>query len=254
MKNKVWIFAFVLLLSGPGSVLASLIVNNPLPISEIVTVQPIVLSDDDGSNLANFFGTPDQQNSIESYVDTIWAQAGIDVEFLAPSYWHDTFANWGENGPPDNGGETRPTSDLSAIVNGGQGQGVTNPNPLVINMFFGQIPAGYAKLGPNQAAGLAFIDANGVSQYVGSNLLTWPEGREVIASVVAHEIGHNLGLDHINEIENLMNYNDDGARLNNSQINTALASPYSVPAPVPLPAAVWLFVSGMVGMKLTLRK
>ena len=256
MKTKVWllVFAFILFYAGPSA--ASLIVNDPRPISEIVTVQPIILSDDDGSNTATFFGTSEQQSSIEGYVDTIWAQAGIDVDFLAPNYWNDTFANWGENGPPDNGGETRPTSDLKKIVNAGKDQGVTNQNSVVINMFFSQIPAGYAKLKDNYAAGLAFIGANGISQYVGSNLLTWSGGQEVIASVVAHEIGHNLGLNHVPDLENLMNVTDEknGARLNDIQIATALDSPFSVPAPVPLPAAGWLLISGLIGLKITFRK
>ncbi len=116
-------------------------------------------------------------------------------------------------------------------------------------MFFVNIPAGFSILSENSAAGLAYISGNGITQYVGSNILGFASGLEVIASVVAHEIGHNLGLDHLSEIENLMLSGgslDQGERLNSAQIETALASNFSVPTnPVPLPPAFLLFLYGI---------
>lgn len=67
----------------------------------------------------------------------------------------------------------------------------------------------------------------------------------MIASVLAHEIGHNLGLDHLEEAENLMQAGGDadpGQRLNAAQISTALASSFSVP--IPEPATIALLVCG----------
>jgi len=251
MKTKSrFILYSVGVLSFVGSLVpasAALVVNPPMAVSEIVTVQPIIVSDAGGGNTANFFGTAGQQSTIEGFIDTIWAQAGIGVNFLTTNSWNDTFANWGSGGPPNNGNNTRPTTDLSTIVSDGSAAGVTNVDPNVINMYFVNISAGFSLLGPNNSAGLSFVDNNGVTQYVGTNLLDFTGGQEVIASVVSHEIGHNLGLGHITELENLMLSGSEGQRLNSAQIATALASPLSV-ATVPVPPAIALMLSGLLGL------
>ena len=111
---------------------------------------------------------------------------------------------------------------------------------------------GFNVLGNGSAAGLAFINSNGIAQYVGSNLLTFSSGWETIASVVAHEIGHNLGLDHNTINQNLMGSGSgviDGERLNASQLANVLESRFVVAAaPVPVPAAVWLLLSALAGL------
>jgi len=237
------------------SAIAALIVNPAQPITHSVSVQPVIVSDNDGSNTATFFGNPGQQSIIEGFVDNIWAQAGIDVKFLAANTWDNSFANFGNSLP-------RPQSDLNQLLSDGASAGVLNANPNVINLFFVNIPAGFSQLGLNFAAGYALIGENGISQYVGSNLLSFRAGQEAIATVVAHEIGHNFGLIHTNTLNfpegnaNLMwsgiegPSNRTGQLLNSSQITTALSSRFVTP--VPLPAAVWLFGSALLtlfGMK-----
>jgi hypothetical protein len=220
---------------------AQLIIDPAQPIVEVVTVQPIIVSNTDGTNTSTFFGNATQQGQIEGLIDQIWAQAGIDVAWLAPNSWNNSFANTGTLNP-------RPTSDLSTVVSDGITAGVANADPNVINMYFVELPAGFGgPLSLNSAAGLAFVGGNGVTQYVGSNLLGFPGGRDVIASVVAHEIGHNLGLSHIVEVENLMQASgspSQGERLNNAQIQTALGSNLSVP--IPEPSTLPIFAAGLL--------
>lgn len=238
---------FALTVSVPAS--AALIVNPAQTITRLVNVQPIVVSDDDGSNTATFFGDTTQQGIIEGFIDTIFAQAGIDVNFLAPNSWNSTFANWGLGGPPNNNGNTRPTSDLSQVVSDGTSAGVTHADPNVINMFMVNIPAGFDALTANTAAGLAYVGASGITQFVGANLLDFTGGREVVASVVSHELAHNLGLPHLLENENLMQSAgspNQGERLNADQINTIRNSQFTTV--VPVPPAVWLFICGLAGL------
>jgi hypothetical protein len=212
-------------------------------ITRTVTIQPIILSDNDGGNTASFFGSHDNQTRIEGFIDEIWKQAGIDINFLNTKAWNNTFANNGNNNP-------RPGSDLNKIVNNANTAGITNTNLDIINMFFVNRLAGFGSLGPNSAAGLAFVDGNGITQFVGSNLLNFTGGQSTIASVVAHEIGHNLGLFHTaSGIDNLMSPNGTGNTLTKTQIDTVLNSHFAAEVTaVPVPAAVWMFVSGLLGL------
>ena len=239
---------FLLCISISATCSAALVVNPAANIIGSVTVQPIIVSDDDGSNQANYFGTAGEQQNIFDLVDTIWAQAGIDIEFLAPDFWNSSFANEGVTTP-------RPQSDLGTIRNDATSAGLTNANPSVLNMFMVNVVPGFSPLSANQAAGLATLGGNGIAQYVGTNLLGFLGGREVIASVVAHEIGHNLGLAHNSIAENLMATGNitAGERLNATQIANVLNSQFITPVAVPLPAALWLFSAALVGIHIRLR-
>ena len=172
-----------------------------MEITHKLKVQPIIVSTTDGTKTATFLGTAAQQAEIEGYIDDIWEQAGIDVEFLTPTTYNDDFAY---DGFYDYTSEKlRSSLDLSTIVSKA-GSPPKNSSTAVLNMFFVNVVPGFKYTGESTVTGLAFVDRNGIAQFVGSRLLTYPENREKVATGIAHEIGHNLGLPHINQPYNLM--------------------------------------------------
>ena len=194
--------------------------------NEIVTIQPVIVSNDDGSNTAEFFGNANQEDDIKVRIDAIWAQAGIDIEWLPAVTLNSTFINVGDGGDGD-----RPGDDLGEIIEQGDEAGVGSDNPLVIDMYFVELVPAFGDLGETFVNGLAFIDNPGVAIQVGDNLPGTAGGRTAIAEVTAHEIGHNLGLRHLEVAGNLLapgGFDDGGSDLNAEQIITALSSDLSV--------------------------
>ena len=187
-------------------------------ITQRIFVQPIIASDSDGSNTAVYFGDADEEFEIQRYVDQIYLQAGIDVEWLDEISTNDTFVNFGT------GNGTRREADLDIIVDEGDDSGIGSSDPLVIDLYFVNRVPGFRNLNRNTANGLAFVDANGIAIHIGDNLPGTENGRGIAASVAAHEIAHNLGLTHVEDPTNLL---DDGEELNGSQIVTALGSRFT---------------------------
>ncbi|MFC7337244.1 zinc-dependent metalloprotease family protein [Haloferula chungangensis] len=180
---------------------AAVSVDPPQTITHQVVVQPIRVKKSDGS-IADFMGTASSEAYIKNEINRIWAQVGVRIDWLAPVDYTSDFAYDGS--PANYTTRSRPTSHLNTIVNN-SGTPPRSSDPKVLNLFFVRIPAGFSQLNSNTSAGLAYIDRNGSTIYVGSSLLTFTSGRDVVASVIAHEIGHNLGLDHFsNGTTNLM--------------------------------------------------
>ena len=194
---------------------------------EVVYVQPIIVSDDDGSNQSEFFGNAGQEAAIKERIDEIYAQAMVDIEFLPVRFIESTFINNG------NGGGERPGNDLDTIIRLGDDEGVGNSDPLVIDLYFVQRVPGFSVNSQFTANGLAFVGAPGSAIFTGESLLTSRNGRDIIASVTAHEIGHNLGLNHTTIPRNLMQAgganDEDGDELNEDQIEAVIASNLSQP-------------------------
>lgn len=184
-----------------------------------VTINPIIVSNSNGSNTAEFLGDAAEEADIKFRIDEIFHVAGIDVAWEAPKFYSNSFANVGSGG-------TRPTDDLNTVTTQGDSTGPGSSNSWVIDMYFVEVAAGFGDTGEDTANGLAFIGVSGVMMHVGDDLVSFEGGREVVGRVVAHEIAHNLGLDHVSATSNLM---ASGSSLTSSQINTMLASNLSVP-------------------------
>src|SRR5687768_16008125 len=85
--------------------LAALTIDPARPITHRVTVQIIETALSDGTSPATVFGNTSQRSSIEAAIDSVWAQAGIDIAFLPTiTRYNDTLAYQGN-------GASRPTND-----------------------------------------------------------------------------------------------------------------------------------------------
>lgn len=184
-----------------------------------VSIQPIIVSNTNGSNTAEFFGNATQEAAIKVEIDEIFSQANVDIGWRNPQFYRNTFANVGNQ-------SSRPQSDLGRVVSQGDAAGVGSSNRLVIDMYFVEVAAGFSNTSENTANGLAYVDDNGITIHIGDNLVGFESGRAVVARVAAHEIAHNLGLDHVSASSNLM---ADGTNLTTSQINAILDSAFSMP-------------------------
>ena len=215
-----------LTVAGLADIISGLEADDPtatIPLS-VVMVNPIVVSNDDGSNTANFFGDAATEAEIKRLIDVVYLQVGVDIEFLPTQFYNNTFANIGDGTTGDNG--ERPFADLGTIVNAGDADGVGSPDPNVIDLY-----AVRATPGSPLAIGLAFVGAPGTTIEVRDGELDTVNGRARTVVLAAHEIGHNLGLGHVvDEIGNLLSpvvFSSPPPTLNAEQGEIILASPLS---------------------------
>jgi len=197
--------------------------SDPGDIVERIFVQPVIAANSDGSNVAEFFGNASQEADIKDRIDVIYAQANVDVEWLPARRWNSTAVNVGS------GSGTRPQSDLGEIVRSGDSSGFGARDTRIVDLYFVERVPGFAEVSEFVANGLAFVGASGIAMQTGDQLVSSSSGRSVVARVAAHEIGHNLGLQHTSGDDNLLSSGSGSTNLTPSQIRTIIASPITQP-------------------------
>ena len=99
----------------------------------------------------------------------------------------------------------------------------------MVDVYFVEVAPAFSAQSNFVANGLAFVGASGTAIHIGDSLPTFASGRSVAASVTAHEIGHNLGLPHIEDNTNLLDEGSNGTNLNSNQETTIINSNLSQP-------------------------
>jgi len=145
----------------------------------VLTVQPIVVRGDDGLEPASM-AIP------EALVDRAYLKAGLDFYFLEPLYYDNTAARDG-------------LVNLDEIVKSAKAAGVMRGHGNIVNMFFvNAVDGNKGPLGRGMLGGdITFIALDRNS--------TLANVRDQEAFVIAHEVGHNLGLNHAVDDENVPN-------------------------------------------------
>ena len=136
-----------------------------------VLIQPIQVCDDFGTYCAN-------TNFFTQETDKIWAQAGIDITFLRLEEFDATeFLDIQDD-----------TAYISLISDPGHGQ---SSDPRTVNMWF--VDSLYPADFPFVTFGQARLNAN--DTVISRATFDYNNGIGRV-DTIAHELGHNLGLDH----------------------------------------------------------
>ena len=158
--------------------------------SNVIIIHPIVIQSDNGDE-------PAQMKLSEQLVNRAYSKANIDFHYLEPTYYNNTKARDGE-------------INLDSIVNLSKRDRILKGQNDIINMFF--VNAIDGNHGPT---GRGMMNGNIVFIALGDkNKTKIEDNKSMEAFVIAHEVGHNLGLKHVvddnNIIDSLPNIQGDG--------------------------------------------
>ncbi len=184
-----------------------------------VTIQPIHVRDDGGFPPLAGLGVFSSEG-----VNAFWNQAGIEIVFL-PTVNFDNSAWLDVSTDPLNTTQNR-VIDLFT-----QPGHMQNSDPLVLNLWFvNEIEMGLI-------SGTSLQGGNGMVVRGGITI-------EQSDRVIAHILGHNLGLTHVADSTNLMAL-PPGNLLNHNQIDIAQSSEFAIDVAVPEPTSFLLMGTGL---------
>ena len=158
--------------------------------SNVIIIHPIVIQSDNGDE-------PAQMKLSEQLVNRAYSKANIEFHYLEPTYYNNTKARDGE-------------INLDSIVYLSKRDHILKGQNDIINMFF--VNAIDGNQGPT---GRGMMNGNIVFIALGDkNKTKIEDNKSMEAFVIAHEVGHNLGLKHVvddnNIIDSLPNIQGDG--------------------------------------------
>lgn len=164
-----------------GLALLAIAANTTNVEAATLKVQPIQVCNDAGASCAN-----SSRETYESFTDQIWAQAGINVEFLPWNTFHSTsYLSIDSNAEIDN------LFLESAAVS------MASVDPYTVSMWFVSSVVGSYGVAEFNAPRAIISDA--IFSYNNPNFTGAPGQVNGRTDTIAHELGHNLGLDHCDQ-------------------------------------------------------
>ena len=179
------------------------------------TIQPIQVCDDSGDNCSAI-------EFNDEALQSIWQQADLKLQILPirrfSSSIYQTIDNIEE-------GNALLGYRPGLIIPSSAGGIDKSAQPTILNVWFAK-----SSFSPPGAIALAFVDGNGA--WVISGL-----GTEIQTVALAHALGHNFGLEHLEDSGNLMNeiFSKTNTSLYDCQVAIVHTSRFVKPMLAPLP-------------------